>query len=163
MNGDVETENCNLLDCCDPLPWTEWGTCTATCFTGRRTRSHGWTCDYKAEIVVSEVCDAGPGTYSLWSNWGACSQTCSGGFHSRNREHSCGLTDHSGRKYALSQSESCGFEGSWSQWTDYSTCSSSCPGGQMTRTRQHECSGKQTKFILQKNLEKIIKSKVLIG
>jgi hypothetical protein len=148
-----ETSPCNTECCkvnCEVGPWTEWGTCSARCGGGTRTRSReivtrpycgGDSCPTLTETSPCNTecckvdCEVGP-----WTEWGTCSKQCGGGTRSRSREI---VTQPSCGGYscpALSETSPCNTEcckvncevGPWSEW---GTCTAKCGGGTKTRSR----------------------------
>jgi len=83
-------DNCQTAVDCAIGEWEAWGSCSASCGDGTRTRSRMNTELQHAACPTgnteSEACNEDPCDQDCmftWASWGACSQSCAGGTRSR--------------------------------------------------------------------------------
>ncbi|XP_072046311.1 uncharacterized protein [Amphiura filiformis] len=141
-----QTQVCNDIECPVWSTWGSWGSCSASCCGGQKTRTR--TCSSCGNPVPSSACP-GSGSqtqacndiecpvWSTWGSWGSCSASCCGGQKTRTRTcSSCGKPS-SACSGSGSQSQVCNDIEcpEWTAWSSYSTCSESCCGGEQSRTR----------------------------
>nr|XP_026693109.1 thrombospondin type-1 domain-containing protein 7A isoform X2 [Ciona intestinalis] len=149
-----DTQSCNNNICqidCRVGPWSKFGSCSASCGGGRKTRTrkiitrpqHGGTrCPALSDTQSCNNnncpidCKVGP-----WSTFGPCSASCGGGTKKRTRTVTT-PAQHGGQACpALSDTQSCNNNNcpincQVGPWSKFSSCSASCGGGRKTRTRK---------------------------
>lgn len=90
---------CNTQGCpvdCELTPWEQWGSCSADCGGGVRSRARQKTIDQlnggepcaalsETEACNGQTCDQ-PCILHPWSEWSLCSRKCGGGQEGRQRD-----------------------------------------------------------------------------
>jgi len=93
------SRTCNTQGCpvdCELTPWESWGTCSAECNGGVRSRARQKTIDQlnggepcaalsETEACNGQNCDQ-PCELHSWSEWSLCSMQCGGGHEGRQRD-----------------------------------------------------------------------------
>lgn len=147
-----EARKCNTLHCpidCQIGAWTDYGSCSASCGTGRAQRSRSLTqpkfggvecpaaISYKACNTHTCPVDC---VLSAWSAWGQCSKTCGAGFQLRSR--SIDVHPSNGGKACAAREEPqkcnvgpCPVHCQSSLWSDWGACSLTCGSGSRSRSR----------------------------
>ncbi|XP_078481277.1 uncharacterized protein LOC100187002 [Ciona intestinalis] len=150
----AQAHHCIPLVCvtdCEVSSWSAWTTCSASCGSGRTSRSRtitqasehgGKSCpglhEHKTCVTSPVHC-----TVSSWTPWGSCSTTCGQGSHSRTRTIVQGPQACGNHCPSLVDSKSCANKKCepicmLSPWGSWSTCS--CAG---TKTRSRTIVEKQ--------------------
>lgn len=151
--SSTSTQKCNTAACpvdCVVGDWNEWGTCSATCGGGHRTRTRALTQPINggqacpSDGSEQEGCNTAgcpvDCVVGTWAGWGACSATCGGGEQSRSRPMTAASNGGQACPAEGSEDRQCNtvdcpvdcVVGDWASW---GTCSSTCGGGVQTRTR----------------------------
>ncbi|KRY13501.1 A disintegrin and metalloproteinase with thrombospondin motifs 16, partial [Trichinella patagoniensis] len=155
--SNMESRSCSTEPCEentqneDPVSWTEWTPCSATCGLGVKIRRRN--CNDQSEChhgVQKITCELKPCQHldaeMEWQPWSPCSRSCGTGYRHRTRScESC-----SGKE--MIQQEPCNTfncsvtatltteltsldQPSWSEWSPWSECSKACDGGRQVRRR----------------------------
>lgn len=151
---------CNVQGCpvdCKWVPWSDWGSCSASCGGGTRMQTRvvevapewgGLECETDAsggpKTQKTESCNEQPCPvdcqWSSWSKFSLCSKTCDAGTMSRKRLKA---PESNGGKPCTGDAEEsnfCNTQGcprdcQWSEWTQWTPCSKLCGGGKIKRFR----------------------------
>ncbi|CAJ1335935.1 unnamed protein product [Effrenium voratum] len=149
----------NVVNCsnacvdCEVSPWSVWSPCTATCGSGRQTRSRmvlveaegeGNTCpesmDGEKEGCNPQNCPVDC-VWGDWAPWNGCSVTCCGGMKNRTRgkiaEEKFGGSPCEGEDIEMGScaEKACPQDCLWSDWETWGNCSKPCGGGEQNRYR----------------------------
>lgn len=142
---------------CELSSWSAWGSCSAKCGGGVKTRERHVTKEARndgvpCEAVLREVGSCNPQActhvtncvWGEWNEWGACSVDCGGGQRNRYR-HIDTMPAHGGQecvKGASAEVEECNLQTCgevsfciWGGWSGWSECSVVCGDGQQKRSR----------------------------
>ncbi|XP_076821043.1 SCO-spondin-like [Clavelina lepadiformis] len=147
-----QAKRCNWFCCprhCMWASWGAWGSCSATCGWGKRTRSRGFVTarcgglPCYGSTLSSEHCFTGPVdcVWGPWSSFGLCSQRCGGGTRVRVRsiktEASCGGQSCIGSTsdFRPCNTGCCPVDCKLGPWSSFDYCSATCDGGLQTRSR----------------------------
>lgn len=151
---------CNVQGCpvdCKWVPWSDWGSCSASCGGGTRMQTRvvevapewgGLECEtdassdpktQKTESCNEQLCPVDC-AWSSWSKFSLCSKTCDAGTMSRKRTKA--PESNGGKPCTGDEEESnfCNTQGcprdcQWSEWTQWTPCSKLCGGGKIKRFR----------------------------
>ncbi|XP_021339055.1 coadhesin-like isoform X2 [Mizuhopecten yessoensis] len=152
-----ENQSCKLTNCSvngNWSVWLTWGSCSASCDNGTKTRNRtcdnpvpaydGEDCngiDMESEVCIKKHCPTN-GNWSSWQPWNDCSITCGGGLKNRTRicdnpapEHNGLDCDGHGFESSSCGEVTCPPPGVWGTWTEWTDCSVSCGEGVASRTR----------------------------
>eukprot|EP00930_Biecheleria_cincta_P087800 TRINITY_DN77039_c0_g1_i1.p1 TRINITY_DN77039_c0_g1~~TRINITY_DN77039_c0_g1_i1.p1 ORF type:complete len:1382 (-),score=243.87 TRINITY_DN77039_c0_g1_i1:209-4354(-) len=158
----MEDGACNVEGCpldCKWDPWSDWGTCGATCGGGvrRQTRAvkimpanGGMACDTTNDQggpanEKNESCNEDPCPLDCaWSSWSAfspCSKSCGAGNMSRTRVKQ--PAEEYGGVPCVGESldtnfcntQGCPRDCKWGDWSQWTECSKKCGGGKIKRFR----------------------------
>jgi len=158
----TEDGACNVEGCpldCKWQPWSDWGTCGATCGGGVRKQTRtvkimpmngGMPCDTtndqggpaseKSESCNEDTCPVDC-AWSSWSAFSPCSKSCEAGSMSRTRvkqpSESDGGVPCVGEPIETNfcNTQGCPRDCKWSDWSQWTECSKKCGGGKIKRFR----------------------------
>ncbi len=145
----TEKQTCNTQSCCSSTyaSYTDWSTCSASCNTGKQTRTvkyisnyDGRTCSTSTQTQNCNTQDCCSSTTASYGSWGSCSASCGGGIQNRTVTYT---SNYDGRTCSTSsEAQSCNTQ----TCCYYSHCISTGQyyAGQLTYFPCNSCSGCET-------------------